>query len=189
MSYQRVIGLLAMTALIAACGKESGHTNVVSFRSGSVVTGDITLRKDEVALHTPSAPEALINAAGDLRIDQQPTTVNTVQRALLQDYYRNVLAMNDHGMTTDMAGAVAAGQAAKSVAQDIASGDTDHIGKKIQAKSPQETEAALKTCQDLVSIKTAQDSLAGQLAAFKPYAGIIEAGNLSDCEAPTAPRG
>lgn len=186
MSYQRVIGLLAMTALIAACGKESGSTNIVSFRSGSLVTGDITLSKDEVALHTRGAPEALINAAGDLRIDQQPTTLNAAQRTLLQDYYRNVLAMNEHGITTDMAGAAATGHAIKSVAQGIASGDTD---KKLQAKSPQETEAALKTCQDLVSIKAAQDSLAGQLAAFKPYAGIIEAGNVSDCESPTTQHG
>lgn len=185
MSYRRVIGLLAMTALIAACGKESAHTNVVSFRSGSLVTGDIALRKDEVALHAPGAPEALIDAAGDLRIDRQPTTLNATQRALVQDYYRNVLAMNDHGIAMDMAGAVAAGQAAKSIAQDVASGDTANIDKKIQAKSPQETAAALKTCQDLASIKAAQDSLAGQLAAFKPYAGIIEASNVGDCEGPT----
>ena len=92
-------------------------------------------------------------------------------------------------MATDMAGAVAAGQAAKSIAQEVASGDVANIDKKLQAKSPEETEAALKTCQDLAGIKAAQDSLAGQLAAFRPYAGIIEAGNVSDCEAPTAQHG
>ncbi|CAM5275584.1 hypothetical protein RLIN73S_01073 [Rhodanobacter lindaniclasticus] len=189
MSYRRVIGLLAMTALMAACGRESGNANVVSFRSGGVVTGDIALRKDGVALHAPGVPEALIDAAGDLNIDQQPTTVNPAQRALLQDYYRNVLAMNDHAIAKDVAGAVAAGQAAKSIARDVANGDVATIDNTSQAKSPRETEAALKTCQDLAGIKAAQDGLAGQLAAFKPYAGIIQTGNLGGCESPTDQHG
>lgn len=189
MSYRRVIGLLAMTALIAACGKESGNTNVASFRSGSVVTGDITLRKDEVTLHTPGAPEALINAAGDLSIDQQPTPINAAQRALLQDYYRNVLAVNEHGIAAGMAGAVVAGQAIKSVVQGVASGNTDNIDKEIHAKSQKVTQSAVKICQDLANIKAAQDSLAGQLAAFKPYAGIVEASSISDCNGLTARRG
>lgn len=34
MSYQRVMGLLAMTALMVGCGKGSGNANVISFRSG-----------------------------------------------------------------------------------------------------------------------------------------------------------
>lgn len=181
MSYQRVIGLLAMTALIAGCGKESGSTNVISFRSSSLVNGGITLRNDEVTLHVQSAPDAVINAAGDLSIDQHPATVSASQRALLQDYYRNVLAVNEHGILTGKAGAAIAGQAIKSVVQGVASGNTDNIDKEIEAKSQKVTQAALKICQDLTGIKMAQDTLAVQLAAFKPYAGIIKADNLADC--------
>ena len=181
MSYQRVIGLLVMTALIAGCGKESGDTNVISFRSSSLVNGGITLRNDEVTLHVESAPNAVINAAGDLSVDQHPATVNAAQRALLQDYYRNVLAVNEHGIATGKAGAAIAGQAIKSVVKGITSGDTDSIDKDINAKSERVTQEALKICQDIAGIKTAQDSLAGQLAAFKPYAGIIKADNISDC--------
>jgi hypothetical protein len=181
MSYQRVIGLLAMTALIAGCGKESGNTNVISFRSGSLVNGGITLLNKEVTLHVQSTPDAVINAAGDLSIDQHPATVSAAQRALLQDYYRNVLAVNEHGIATGKAGAAIAGQAIKSVVKGIASGDTDSIDKDIDAKSQKVTQEALKICQDLANIKTAQDSLAVQLAAFKPYAGIIHADNIPDC--------
>lgn len=147
------------------------------------------MRKDDVTLHVPSAPRALISAAGDLSIHRRPTTLNAVQRVLLQDYYRNVLAMNEHERATDMAGAPAAGHAIKSVVRDIASGNTGNIDKKIQAKSPQVTEATSKTCHDLAGIKAAQDSLAVQLAAFKPYAGIIEANTISDCEAMAARHG
>ncbi|MBD8873915.1 hypothetical protein [Rhodanobacter sp. DHB23] len=189
MSYQRVIGLLALAALMVGCGKESGNTNVISFRSGSQVTGDIALRKDGVALHVPGAPEALIDAAGDLSIDRQPATVNAVQRALLQDYYRNAQAIDEHDLATDMADAAATGHAIKSVVQDIASGNTGNIDKTTQAKSPQVAEAILKTCHDLAGIKAAQDGLAGQLAAFKPYAWIIEAGAIGGCEAMAARRG
>lgn len=189
MTYQRVIGLLALTALIAGCGKESGNTNVISFRSDSQVTGDISLRKDGVALHAPGVPVALISAAGDLSIDRQPATVDAAQRALLQDYYRNVVAINGHDLATDMADAAATGHAIKSVARDMAGGNTGNIDKNMQAKSPQVAEAILKTCHDLAGIKAAQDSLAGQLAAFKPYAGIIEASAIRDCEATAARRG
>ena len=182
MSYQRVIGLLAMTALMAGCGKESGNTNAISFRNGTVVTGTITLRNDEVTLHAPSAPVALINAAGDLSIDRRPTAVNAAQRALLQDYYRNVLAVNEHGIAAGMAGAAVAGQAIQGVLQGVVGGNTDHIDKEIHAKSQKVAQSALQTCQDLASIKAAQDSLAAQLAAFKPYAGIVEASSINDCE-------
>lgn len=181
MSYQRVIGLLAMTALIASCGKESAISNVMSFRSSTLINGSITLLNDEVTLHVQSAPDAVINAAGDLSINQHPTTVNAAQRALLQDYYRNVLAVNEHGIVTGKAGVAIAGQAIKSVAQGVANGNMDNIDKEINAKSQKVTQSALKICQDLARIKTAQDSLAGQLAAFKPYAGIVDAGNITDC--------
>ena len=181
MSYPRAIGLLAMAALIAGCGKESGSTNVISFRSGSLVNGGITLRNDEVTLHVHSAPDAVINAAGDLSIDHRPATVDADQRALLQDYYRNVLAAKEHGILTGKAGAAIAGQAIQSVVKGIASGDTGSIDKDIDAKSQKVTQEALKICQDLASVKTAQDSLAVKLAAFKPYAGIIHADNLTDC--------
>ncbi|WP_168171180.1 DUF2884 family protein [Rhodanobacter sp. B04] len=173
--------MLAMTALIAGCGKESGNTNVLSFRSGSLVNGGITLRNDEVTLHVQSTPDAVINAAGDLSIDQRSTAVNAAQRALLQDYYRNVVAVNEDGIVTGKAGAAIAGQAIKSVVKGIASGNTDSIDKDINAKSQKVTQEALKICQDLTNIKTTQDSLAVQLAAFKPYAGIIKADNLTDC--------
>ena len=181
MPYQRIIGLLTLTALMVGCGKESGNTNVISFRSGSQVTGDITLRKDGVALHAPGVPEALIDAAGDLSIDRQPTAVNAVQRALLQDYYRDVLAINEHELATDMADAAATGHTIKSVARDIASGNTGNIDKTSLAKSPQVAEAILKTCHDLAGIKAAQDQLAVQLAVFKPYASIVNASNVTDC--------
>jgi hypothetical protein len=176
-----MIGLLAMTALIAGCGKESGNTNVISFRSSSLFNGSITLLNDEVMLHVQSAPDAVINAVGDLSIDQHPATVSAAQRALLQDYYRNVLAVNEHGIVTGKAGVAIAGQAVKSVVQGIASGNTDNIDKEINAKSQKVTQSAMKICQDLAGIKTAQDNLAGQLAAFKPYAGIVDASAITDC--------
>lgn len=139
------------------------------------------MRKDDVALHVPGAPEALIDATGDLSINRQPTTVNAVQRAWLQDYYRNVLAINEHELAADMADAAATKHAIKSVVQDIASGNSGNIDKTTQAKSPQVAETTLKTCHDLAGIKAAQDKLAAQLAAFKPYASIVNTSNVTDC--------
>lgn len=177
----RYLPLLALTALMVGCGKHSGDTNVMSFRGNGQVNGSISLRNDKVTLHVQSAPDAVIDAAGDLGIDRQPATVNAVQRALLQDYYRNVLAINEHDLATDMADAAATGRAIKSVVRDVASGNTSNIDTKTQAKSPQAAEAILKTCRDLAGIKAAQDQLATQLAAFKPYASIVSASDVTDC--------
>jgi hypothetical protein len=41
---------------------------------------------------------------------------------------------------------------------------------------------SLDICKAEAAIKTAQDQLAGQLAAFKPYASIVSASDVADCE-------
>ncbi len=173
MSYPRTAGLLMLTTLLAACGDGTGNTSMIGSNDSSMINGGITLRHDKVTLHTKGTPDAVINAAGDLSIDQHPVTISPAQRVLLQDYYRNALAVQQHGIATGKAGAAIAGQAIKSVAKGLASGNTDDIDKEVNAKASLVEQEALKICHDLVGIKTAQDNLAGQLAAFKPYAGIV----------------
>ena len=107
--------------------------------------------------------------------------IDPAQRALLQDYYRNTLAVQQHGIATGKAGVAIAGQAVRSVVRDLASGDTDNIDKEVDAKASKVEQEAMKICDDLANIKTAQDNLATRLAAFKPYAGIVDADAIADC--------
>jgi hypothetical protein len=107
---------------------------------------------------------------------------NADQRNLLLAYYRSASAVREHGIETGKAGAAIAGQAIGSVAKGIVSGNTDDIDKEVDAKTAAVTQAALKICTDMAGIKAAQDALASQLAAFKPYASIVDPDAVIDCE-------
>ncbi len=54
------------------------------------------------------------------------------------------------------------------MAKGLASGNSNEIDKEVNAKASLVEQEAMKICQDLAGIKTAQDNLPGQLAAFKP---------------------
>ncbi|HEY0197756.1 MAG TPA: DUF2884 family protein [Rhodanobacter sp.] len=176
-----LIGAVVLTGLLAGCDHDS-DINIISSGNSNLVNGGIRLHDGLVTLHAKGSPDATISATGDLGIDQHAVEVNANQRSLLQQYYRNAAAVRQHGIETGKAGAAIAGQAISSVAKGIAKGDTDQIDKEIDAKTAVVTQTALKICGDLAGIKTAQDALASQLPAFKPYAAIVDAGAVIDCE-------
>ncbi len=177
----RLAGLLLMTTLLAACGDGHSNISIISSGNSSLVNGGINLRDDKVTLHTHGAPDAVIDSAGNFSIEQKSLAINPAQRALLQDYHRNTVAVRQHGIATGKAGVAIAGQAVKSVVKGLASGDTDSIDRDVNAKAAKVEQEAMKICDDLANIKTAQDSLATQLPAFKPYAGILDGDDIADC--------
>lgn len=181
MSHLRTTGLLLTAALLAACGDGTSHTSIITSNSSSLVDGGITLHHDKVTLHVHGAPNAVIDAEGNLAIERKPVAIDAAQRALLLDYYRNTLAVQQHGIATGKAGVAIAGEAIGSVVKGLASGDTDGIGKEVDAEAGKVELEAKKICGDLANIKAAQDSLASQLAAFKPYAAIVDDSAVADC--------
>jgi hypothetical protein len=181
MFHRRTASLLLMTLVLAACGDGTSHTSIISSGSSSLLGGGINLRHDQVTLHVDGSPDAVIDPTGNFSIDHKPVALSTAQRALLQDYYRNTLAVRQHGIATGKAGVAIAGQAISSVVKGLAHGDTDNIDKEVDAKTRKVTQEALKICGDLANIKSTQDSLATQLLAFKPYAGIVDDEAISDC--------
>lgn len=176
-----LMGAMVLTASLAGCGKDS-NLNFISSGDSNLLHGGIRIHAGVVTLHADGAPEAALNAAGDLSIDEHAVALNADQRKLVLDYYRNATAIRQHGIETGKAGAAIAGSAISSVAKGLASGDTDSIDKEVDAKTALVTKAAMKICTDLAAIKVAQDALAVQLPAFKPYASIVNAGSVTDCE-------
>jgi hypothetical protein len=181
MSHSRLIGAFIVCGLIAGCGNNSDHVNIISSGYTSIANGGITVNAGTVTLHSAGAPDATINAGGDLSIGGNALTTDAAQREQLQHYYNSVLAIRDHGIATGKAGAAVAGEAIKSVASGLANGDPDQIGKQVDAKAQKVTDAAMKICQDIDGIKAAQDNLATQLPAFKPYAAIVDDGDIREC--------
>lgn len=162
---------LAMSALLCACGPQTN----VSTDSGHVISDGkrITLRAD-------GQPEAQISAAGEFSVDGKPVSVTPAQRDLLQTYHRELNGMTADGIAIGKQGAALAGKAVTEAIKGAINGDGDQIDAKIEADTKKIEQQALQLCKRLVTIKAAQDSLARQLPAFKPYA-TIDVHDVDDC--------
>ena len=175
------LGLLTACLFITACSGKSDNDVIVTNGSTDMANGHIRLNNDHVILRVDGSPDATISAGGDLQIDQQTVSTNDAQRQLLQSYYQNAFAIRTDGIATGKAGAAVGAQAIKSVATRLASGDPDKIQQDVAAKTKVVKEAARKICLDVSGIQTAQNQLATQLPAFKPYGSIIGTEDAKDC--------
>jgi len=161
------IHLLPVMLLAAACltGCDgSGHHDTIS--------NYISIHDGSIAVHAPGRADADISAAGDLSIADTNVPVTATQRDLLRHYYDTALTLRDHGIATGKAGIATAGQALKSVASGLASGDTGKIDGEVNASAARVEAKAALVCNDLADLRTAQEALAAQLPAFRPYAQI-----------------
>jgi hypothetical protein len=181
MKVHYLASVLAAAILAGGCTASGDHGSI-GFGSTSLANGRITVSGDEALVHVKGAPDAAIGAAGSLRIGRDIVATTPAQQALLRDYYRNALALREHGIATGKAGAAIAGQAISSVAKGLANGNTDNIDKEIDAKAARVEQEAQKICLDLVGVKAAQDALAAQLPAFKPYADVVDADAVDECD-------
>jgi len=177
------IGIAALCCVLGACGDHSGgHITVINSNVGGFSNGSIHLGNGDVAVRANGAPDAVITANGDLRIDQHPIAVDATQRELLKAYYGNAMAILTDGIATGKAGAAIGEEAAKSVVTRLASGNPDKIQQDIDAKVKPLKEAVLKICNDVGSVKKNQDQLAATLPAFKPYGNVISGDDVEDCK-------
>lgn len=179
MTYRLLI-TLTLCGLIAACGKHSNITIIGG--EGGYVKFDLGISDGQVILHAHDAPDAIINANGDLQIDRRPVAIHADERQLLKSYYDHATMIPADGIAAGKAGAAVGVQAVKSVAAQWTGGNPDQIKQDVEAKAQVVKAAAFKICRDLGAIKTSQDQLAAQLPAFKPYANLVSGSSVNDCE-------
>ena len=177
MSPRSLIGLLLMTGLVAGCGNSATS----DFGSSVIANGAISVKHDKVTLRVAGAPTAIIDADGTLQVDSKVVSTNQAEHEMLKQYYLAATAVREHGIATGKAGVAMAGETAKGAISSIFSGDEGKVHEDAKTGSLKVVQEAMKICQDLVNIRTAQDSLAAQLPAFKPYAGIIGATEAGHC--------
>jgi hypothetical protein len=144
------------------------------------VTDHISIHDGSIAVHAPGRADADITAAGDLSIAGTSIPVTTPERDLLSHYYTTALTLRDHGIATGKAGVATANKALSSVASGLASGNTDKIESEVNASAAKVEAQAVLVCNDLADLRTTQETLAGQLSAFQPYA-LIKAQEADDC--------
>jgi Protein of unknown function (DUF2884). len=177
MSPRHLIFALLIAGTLTACGDSS----MSDFSSTSIANGAIVVRHGKVTLRAAGAPDAVISAEGNLKIDGTPVSTSAPQRDTLRQYYVAATAVREHGIAAGKAGVALAGESIKGALANVVSTDGGKVDDKAGAGSEKVNQEVMKICQDLADIKAAQDELASQLSAFKPYAGIINARTSEKC--------
>lgn len=183
MSRIRLVPLLFATVVLGACSGHDDHLhlNVISTGNTSINNGAITVEDDTVTLHPDHAPAATIDSAGDFAVDGKQVTITPAQRALLMQYYAGAMAVRQHGVETGKAGTAIAGAALKDAVSNLAGSGDKSAKDKVEAQSNKVKQSALKICDDMEQIRTAQDQLVSQLPAFKPYDQLVTAESADEC--------
>jgi hypothetical protein len=183
MKYTNLLGTLALCGVLAACGHGNGDYSTIHIGPGiHLLHGGIDTSGGQITLYTSNAPDAVISANGDLKINQQAVAVDPAVRELLKTYYQNAMMVRTDGIATGKAGEAVGQQALKSVASGLANGHPEQIGQEVEAKAQQVKQSALKICQDLGAIQTAQDQLVAKLPAFQPYGHLVSGNDIGDCK-------
>jgi hypothetical protein len=167
--------LILSAACLVGCHHDDGGNNF------DTVTNYISIHDGSIAVHAPGHADADITAAGDLSIANKSIPVTPAQRDLLKHYYAAAMATRDHGIATGKAGMDTAGTALRSVASGLASGNTDKIDTEVNASAAKVEAQVALICNDLADIHATQETLASQLADFRPYA-LIKASEATDCQ-------
>jgi hypothetical protein len=148
---------LALVALLAGCNP---GTHV------STGKGNVTSNGKEITLRADGHPEAKISAGGELTIGGEAVAVNDAQRALLQNYLKEMNAMTADGIAIGKQGAALAGTAVTEAIKGAIRGDGKPVDEKIDAEAKKIEQQAMQLCKRLVTIKASQDALAAQLPVF-----------------------
>jgi hypothetical protein len=163
--------LLAVIAL-PACGRS--HTSI------NISDGDIMLHDGYVTVHTDNAPTATVTADGDLRIGSRDIQVDPGQRRMLRNYYSDAVHIGHQGIAIGKAGAHMAGGTVGDVFKNLFSGHPDRIDADVNKRTDKLLAKVQGICDGLQSLQSTQDALAGQLAAFRPYARL-HASDIDKC--------
>jgi hypothetical protein len=164
-----------LLAATMACALAACHTPETAMATGN---GAILLYGDTVTLRVIDAPKATIGVDGVFAIDGEAVIVTPAERKLLIDYHRSVRSVHDTGVAMGKTGVEMATDAVKGKL----SSTPNQADKAIEAGASNMKDLSLDICKAETAIKDAQDQLAAQLVAFKPYAAIISASDVTDCE-------
>jgi hypothetical protein len=152
-----------------------------------IINNRITLHDGVVTIRASGVPDATVNAQGQLAVDGHDVAVSDAQRSLLQRYNAAAQTMRTDAIATGKAGAATAAKAVSAAAGKITGADSAEAARaQAEEAAANVKQAAAKICDDLETMKSAQDELATQLEAFKPYAHALGDTTSEKCRKDTA---
>ncbi|MBV6775371.1 DUF2884 family protein [Xanthomonas euvesicatoria pv. eucalypti] len=171
-----LVSAVVMSVLLAGCGKSEPTVNVSGQANGAGVTftgKSLTLKRDGL-------PAATIGVDGALSIDGKPVDLNEAQRQAMRSYYAQVQGVAKKGIDIGTQGAAFGAHAAGEAIKGVLSGNSDQIGDKIEAEADTFKHKALQICDQLATLRTAQDAAAHLVPAFAPYSTLTQH-DIDDC--------
>ncbi|KMM73662.1 hypothetical protein ACP93_20555 [Xanthomonas sp. NCPPB 1128] len=169
---------LAALLSLSACQRSATNDRVVVDHGGAqsltFLNGDLTLKAD-------GQPPATITRDGKLLIDGKPVALDAEQQRLLLAYRSQIEAVGMQGVEVGKAGAALGVKAAGDAISGVLSGDTEHIGERVEAQADKIKQAALKICDQVAALRAAQDALMEKVPAFRPYS-TLEDSDVRDCK-------
>lgn len=166
-SIHTTLAAVALTVvMLTGCQQsQADGTHFSVFQHFSIEDGN-------VAIHSPTAVDAMLSAAGELRIDDKMVVVTPAQQALLRQYHAAIVQLRGDALSIANEGKAMARTAIGEVARGLASGNPDQIGPNIEAQADKIEASATAICLRLATVQTMQGAIAATLPAFKPYATI-----------------
>lgn len=177
MTLTRTTTLLA-TVIAAAALAACGHSSTSDDRAAT--SGSFNIQDEQVVITAKGVPEARVTADGRLTIDGQDVSLTEGQRAQLISYYNAATGVVGHAAETGAAGARVGAAAVSGVAAGLGKGDMSDLKANVEAQAATVRREALKICDNLADMRAAQDALAAQVEAFKPYA-VVSARETTEC--------
>lgn len=153
-----LIAISLLVASMSGCSESSS-----AFRYLSIVD------HAHIAVHSRTAPDAVVGADGSLRIRGRDVATTPSQQRQLSKYFTSVMALHDDAIATGKAGMETAGEVLGGLAAAMFSKNSGQLEGAIDAKAEQVDKSANRVCRDLSNVQATQARIASSLPAFRPY--------------------
>lgn len=170
----RRLPVLLCAALSFAALASCDHAN----ESG--VHASLSIRGHAVRIRAAGAPPATIESDGSLLIGGRTVALSAAGRTLAQRYYQDVLRVTATGEATGEAGAKLGGKIVGSLFSALWN-DNSSIIKRTANTGATEVKAHVEVlCAQLQALETAQNALAAEQPAFRPYR-VVRRRDVTGC--------
>lgn len=141
---------------------------------------DVRVNGKRIAHKTSDLPRAEITPGGELLVSGQAVAMDDAARAMAREYRTAMIAIAEAGMDIGVQGADLGIKAAGDAIGSLLRGDTEEMEKRVEAEARKIEASAMRLCDRLPALLSAQQALASAVPEFVPYAKM-DASDVEDC--------
>lgn len=168
--------LIFASALLGGCATFRTADSDLDAASRQIATGNMTLTADDA-----DVPKAAITPEGDLLVASSPVTLSAQQREEVLAYRAQYIDIAQAGIAIGHQGVDAGRHAMVPMIFASLFGASDKtIDASMDKRLAGVREATAKLCDRMPALMAAQQQLATDLPAFKPYATLTQK-KIDDC--------